>query len=132
MLFRFDLPPRAIVRVFSDKPSQAEVQADISRAEKLETRTRNNASELRAVCDLVDLRSTWCVQGFENFLKFLRTHRDYRVCAPWTELMFVDGRQLSRVNFALNSKVRTTYLYLDVHTSYEELEKFLLRLARSS
>lgn len=125
LVFRFDLPPREIIRVFSDKPSQAEVQAAVTRVETLETRTRNNATGLRAVCDLVDMRSPWCVQAFENFLKFLRAYREYSVNPPWTELMFVDGRQLSRVNFALNSKMRTTYLYIDVHTRYAELEKFL-------
>ena len=125
LVFRFDLPPRDIIRIFSDKPSKAEVQASVTRVETLETRTRNNAAGLRAVCDLVDLRSPWCVQGFENFLKFLRTYREYSVNPPWTELMFIDGRQLSRVNFALNSKMRTTYLYIDVHTRYDELEKFL-------
>ncbi len=125
--FRFDLPPREMVRIFADKPSKAEVQAAVTRVEALETRTRNNAAGVRAVCDLVDMRSPWCVRGFEHFLKFLRTHREYSVNPPWTELMFVDGRQLSRVNFALNSKMRMSYLYFDVHSSYEELEKFLFR-----
>ena len=74
---------------------------------------------------MLTLYSPWCVRGFEQFLKFLRTYREYSVNPPWTELMFVDGRQLSRVNFALNSKMRMSYLYFDVHASYEELERFL-------
>jgi hypothetical protein len=34
--------------------------------------------------------------------------------------MFVDGRQLTRVNFALNSPVRGSYVYFDANSNAEE------------
>ncbi len=126
---RYDLPPAEIVRIFSAKPSKDESQKTVTLSEKLETRTKNNHAGLRAVCDLVNLRSALCVQGLSNFIEFLKTHRDYRVAAPWTELMFVDGAQLDRVNFALNSPVRGHYIYVDANGSREELEARLLSLS---
>jgi hypothetical protein len=39
--------------------------------------------------------------------------------------MFVDGTQLSRVNFALNSKSRDTYLYIDAASGPDELLRYL-------
>ena len=122
---RFDMEPEEMVNVFSAKPVKTEIEANVVRAEKLEKRVKNNSAGLRAVCDLVDLPSPLCVRGFERFIAFLRAHRDYRVSPPWNTIMFVDGSQKSRVNFALNSKVRRTYLYFDAHSTAEEMEAFL-------
>ena len=128
---RFDLAPEAIVRILSARPTHAEAEANAVRAEKLETITKNNAAGLRAVCDLEGLRSALCVKGYENFIEFLQRHRAFRAAAPWTDLMFVDGRQLARVNFALNSVSRKQYLYVDANSSYEEFEAFLLSFGKS-
>jgi hypothetical protein len=125
--FRYDLTPAEIIEVFSNKPDQSQMQIDITLAEKLEKRTKNNSTGLRAVCDLQGLLSADCAQGFKNFIAFVRSHRDYRVGRPFTDVMFIDGTQLSRVNFALNSKVRDSYIYIDVHSSPEEMKEHLLR-----
>ncbi len=123
---RYDLEPSEIVKAFTGKPVKNDIQASVTLAEKLEKRVKNNYSNLRAVCDLVDLQSALCVRGFEQFIVFLKAHPEYRVSPPWTDIMFVDGSQKSRVNFALNSKVRGTYLYLDAHSTPEEIENFLM------
>jgi hypothetical protein len=39
--------------------------------------------------------------------------------------MFIDGAQLARVNFALNSNARTTYLYIDARSNEKQFSKFL-------
>jgi hypothetical protein len=39
--------------------------------------------------------------------------------------MFIDGTQLSRVNFALNSGSRDTYLYIDANSSDKEFSDYL-------
>ena len=130
--FRYDLTPAEIIDVFSKKPDQSQMQIDITLAEKLEKRTKNNSTGLRAVCDLQGLLSADCAQGFKNFIAFVRSHRDYRVGRPFTDVMFVDGTQLSRVNFALNSKVRDSYIYIDVHSSSEEMKKHLFRFGSKS
>ena len=124
---RYDLTPAEIIRVFSQKPDQSQMQIDITLAEKLEKRTKNNSTGLRAVCDLQGLLSADCAQVFKNFIAFVRSDRDYRVGRPFTDVMFVDGTQLSRVNFALNSKVRDSYIYLDVHSSPKEMKEHLSR-----
>lgn len=129
VMLRYDLPPDEIVKVFSQKPDEADMQVSISLAEKLEKRTRNNDAGLRAVCDLEGLLSADCVQGFKNFIAFLRSHREYRVARPFTDVMFIDGGQLARVNFALNSKVRDSYFYIDVHSTPEEMATHLSRFA---
>jgi len=129
---RYDLKPEEIVQAFSTKPVKTEIQASVTLAEKLEKRVKNNYANLRAVCDLVDLRSSLCVRGFEQFITFLKAHPDYRISPPWTDVMFVDGSQKSRVNFALNSKVRGTYLYLDVHSTSEEMEAFLMLFGKKA
>ncbi|MBI4384643.1 MAG: hypothetical protein HY579_11490 [Nitrospinae bacterium] len=122
---RFDLPPAEIVRFFSAKPSKDESQKTVTLAEDLETRAKGNRAGLRAVCDLIDLRSALCVQGLSAFIEFLKTHRDYRAASPWSELMFVDGDQLGRVNFALNSPFRDRYIYADANGGPEELAEHL-------
>ena len=126
-LFRYDLTPAKISRVFSKKPDQSQIQFSVTLAEKLEKRTKNNSTGLRAVCDLQGLQSAYCAQGFKTFIAFVRKHREYRVGRPFTDVMFIDGTQLSRVNFALNSKVRDTYIYIDVHSSPEEMAAHLFR-----
>ena len=126
-VFRFDLTPAEIIRVFSSKPDQSQMQISVTLAEKLEKRTKNNSTGLRAVCDLQGLQSADCAQGFKNFIAFVRSHRDYRVGRPFTDVMFIDGNQLDRVNFALNSKVRHSYFYIDVHSSPEEMKEHLSR-----
>ncbi len=130
-VFRYDLAPAEIIRVFSQKPDQSQMQISITLAEKLEKRTKNNSTGLRAVCDLEGLHSADCAQGFENFIAFVRNHRDYRVGRPFTDVMFIDGTQLGRVNFALNSKVRHSYFYIDVHSSPEEMAEHLSRFGSS-
>ena len=126
-VFRYDLTPAEIIRIFSQKPDQSQMQIDITLAEKLEKRTKNNSTGLRAVCDLEGLKSADCAQGFKNFIAFVRSHPDYRVGRPFTDVMFIDGTQLGRVNFALNSKVSDSYIYLDVHSSPEEMSAHLSR-----
>jgi hypothetical protein len=129
--FRYDLTPAEIIRVFSRKPDQSQMQISVTLAEKLEKRTKNNSTGLRAVCDLQGLQSAYCAQGFKTFIAFVRKHRDYRVGRPFTDVMFIDGTQLSRVNFSLNSKVRDTYIYIDVHSSPEEMAEHLSRFGSS-
>ena len=126
-VLRYDLAPAEIIRVFSHKPDQSQMQIDITLAEKLEKRTKNNSTGLRAVCDLEGLLSADCARGFKNFIAFVRGHRDYRVGRPFTDVMFIDGTQLDRVNFALNSKVRKSYIYIDVYSSPEEMQEHLSR-----
>jgi len=125
--FRYNLTPAEIIKIFSNKPDQSKMQIDITLAEKLEKRAKNNSTGLRAVCDLEGLLSADCAQGFKNFIAFVRSNRDYRVSRPFTDVMFIDGTQLSRVNFALNSKVRDSYIYIDVHSSPEEMKEHLFR-----
>lgn len=122
---RFDLPPAKITRHFSRKSSRKEATKNALMAEKLEGRTKNNAARLRGVCDLEGLRSELCSKGFQNFADFLKKNRDFRAAPPWTNLMFVDGTQLSRVNFALNSSSRKTYIYIDANTDLKEMEVYL-------
>ena len=126
-VFRYDLTPAEIIRVFSKKPDQSQMQISVTRSEKLEKRTKNNSTGLRAVCDLQGLQSAHCAQGFKTFIAFVRGHREYRVGRPFTDVMFIDGTQLDRVNFALNSKVRDTYIYIDVHSSPTEMKEHLTR-----
>ena len=95
-------------------------------AEKLEGRTKNNSAGLRGVCDLEGLRSELCAKAFHNFIEFLKKNRDYKVAEPWTNLMFIDGTQLSRINFALNSSSRETYIYIDANTDLKEMKDYLL------
>jgi hypothetical protein len=130
---RYDLPPAEVVKHFSQKASRKEATKNTIMAEKLEGRTKNNHAGLRGVCDLEDLRSELCAKAFQNFIDFLKKNRDYRVGQPWTNLMFVDGTQLSRVNFALNSSSRDTYIYMDANTNLKEMQDYLMRFkARES
>ena len=126
-VFRYDLNPAEIIRVFSKKPDHSQIQISVTLVEKLEKRTKNNSTGLRAVCDLEGLRSADCAQGFKNFIAFVRNHREYHVGRPFTDVMFIDGTQLGRVNFALNSKVLHSYFYIDVHSSPEEMAEHLSR-----
>ena len=89
------------------------------------SRTKNNPSKLRAVCDLNGLRSALCANAFKTFIKFVKNNLDYQAQKPWDTLMFVDGAQLDRVNFALNSSARTTYLYIDANSNDKEFSDFL-------
>ena len=130
-VFRYDLTPAEIIRVFSQKPNQSQIQISVTLAEKLEKRTKNNSTGLRAVCDLQGLLSADCAEGFKNFIAFVRNHREYRVGRPYTDVMFIDGTHLGRVNFALNSKVRHSYFYIDVHSSQEEMKEHLSRFGSS-
>ena len=127
--FRYDLTPAEIIQIFSKKPDQSQMQISVTLAEKLEKRTKNNSTGLRAVCDLQGLQSAHCAQGFKTFIAFVRDHREYRVGRPFTDVMFIDGTQLDRANFALNSKVRDTYIYIDVHSSPEEMAEHLTRFS---
>ncbi|MFQ5443071.1 MAG: hypothetical protein ACE5EK_00500, partial [Nitrospinales bacterium] len=129
---RYDLPPEEIVRIFFAKPDGAEISENTTLAEKLEVRAKNNSSGLRVVCDPEELHSSLCVKGFKNFFRFLEKHPDYRPEKTRESLMFVDGNQLNRVNFALNSKSARFYIYLDANSSYEEVEAFLLRFRDNS
>ena len=122
---KFDLPPETARQLFMEKPTRKAIARMVTRAEKLEGLLKNNDSGLRGVCDLKGLRSAWCVQGLETFVAFLKAHRDYRAASPWDNLMFVDGTQLERVNFALNSSSRDTYLYVDTRSGPAELTRFL-------
>ncbi|MFQ5451502.1 MAG: hypothetical protein ACE5E9_12810 [Nitrospinaceae bacterium] len=126
---RYDLPAREIVRRLSAKPTRQEATRNSLMAEKLERRSKNNHAHLRGVCDLDGLRSALCAKAFQNFITFLENNRDYRVARPWTDLMFVDGMQLSRVNFALNSSSRKTYIYIDANSSQKQFEEYLKKFA---
>jgi hypothetical protein len=122
---RFDLPAEQIVQYFSRKALKTQAEEDTTLAVKLEGRTKNNPSKLRAVCDLNGLRSALCANAFKTFIRFVKSNRDYQVQQPWDTLMFVDGTQLDRVNFALNSSARTTYLYIDANSNDEQLLNYL-------
>ena len=58
--------------------------------------------------------------------------RDFRAARPWTEVMFVDGTLLSRVNFALNSKSREHYIYIDARSTPKEFEAHLMQFGTES
>ena len=122
---RYDLPVKEIIQHFSQKPSRQEATKNTIMAEKQEGRSKNNHAGLRGVCDLDGLGSALCAKAFQNFIDFLKKNRDYRVAQPWANLMFVDGRQLARVNFALNSSSRDTYIYVDANTNLGDLETYL-------
>ena len=124
---RYDLPAKKIIRHFSKKPSRQEATQNTIMSEKLEGRSKNNHAGLRGVCDLDGLGSALCARVFQNFISFLKKNRDYRVLQPFANLMFVDGRQLARVNFALNSSSRDTYIYADAGTGLKGLETYLGR-----
>ena len=122
---RYDLSAREIIRYFSKKPARQEATKNTIMAEKQEGRSKNNHAGLRGVCDLDGLGSALCAQAFKNFIDFLKENRDYRVARPFSNLMFVDGGQLARVNFALNSSSRDTYIYVDADTSPSGLKNYL-------
>lgn len=127
---RHDLPAKKIVWHFSKKPSRQEATQNTIMSEKLEGRSKNNHAGLRGVCDLDGLGSALCAGVFQNFISFLKKNRDYRVVQPFANLMFVDGRQLARVNFALNSSSRDTYIYADADTDLKGLETYLGKFER--
>ena len=127
---RFDLPSEKLVDYFSSKDNRVEATQNAVIAEKLKKRTLNNSSGLRAVCDLEGMRSKLCAQAFKEFIKFISDHRDYRVREPWTNVMFIDGTKLTRVNFALNSSARDTYLYIDARSGRKELQDYLNRFKK--
>ena len=127
VMLRYDLPAGDIIRHFSKKPSRQEATQNTIMAEKQEGRSKNNPAGLRGVCDLDGLGAELCARVFKNFIDFLKKNRDYRVARPYSNLMFVDGRQLARVNFALNSSSRDTYIYADADTSLAGLEIYLGR-----
>jgi hypothetical protein len=123
---RFDLPADKLVKYFSSKANKVEATENFVIAEKLEKRTLNNSSGLRAVCDLEGMRSKLCSKAFNNFISFISENRGYRVKNPWTNIMFIDGTQLERVNFALNSSARHSYIYIDAASEPEDLEAHLI------
>jgi hypothetical protein len=122
---RYDLAPEEIQKYFSRKALKTQVAEKATLAIKLEGRTKNNSTQLRVVCDLKNLRSELCANSFETFIRFVKKNRDYRVQAPWDTLMFIDGNQLDRVNFALNSSSRKSYLYLDANSDFNQLTTYL-------
>ena len=122
---RYDLAPEEIQKYFSRKALKTQVAEKATLAIKLEGRTKNNSTQLRVVCDLKNLRSELCANSFETFIRFVKKNRDYRVQAPWDTLMFIDGNQLDRVNFALNSSSRKSYLYLDANSDFNQLTAYL-------
>ena len=124
---RFDLSVDEFVAYFLSKTNRVEATENAVLAEKLEKRTLNNSSGLRAICDLEGMRSKLCVKAFKNFIKFVSGRRDYRVKEPWANIMFVDGAQLARVNFALNSSARNSYIYIDAGSGLEELRSHLMK-----
>ena len=127
---RFDLPVDKLVNYFSSKTNKVEATENFVIAEKLEKRTLNNSSGLRAVCDLKGMRSKLCSRAFNNFISFISENRNYRVKIPWTNIMFIDGTQLERVNFALNSSARHSYIYIDAASEPEDLEDHLIRFKK--
>lgn len=130
---RYDMKPDAIVDYFSNKPDKKETLSNQNLADKLERRTKNNPSRLRVVCDLEGLRSQLCVRGFKHFFKFMKeTERLFKAFPEKTALMFVDGNQLARVNFALNSKTRKDYIYMDANSEYETFKKHISRFGKIS
>ena len=122
---RFDLSSDEIIRYFSTKSTIKETEKNNVLSEKLERRTKNNFTGLRAVCDLEGLASKLCVNAFQNFTDFMENNRDFRVRKPWQVLMFVDGSQLWRINFALNSSSRKSYIYADAGTDANTLAEYL-------
>ena len=127
---RFDLPSEKLVDYFSSKDNRVEATQNAVIAEKLEKKTLNNSSGLRAVCDLEGMHSKLCAEAFKDFIKFISDNRDYRIREPWTNVMFIDGTKLTRVNFALNSSARDTYLYIDARSGRKELQDYLNRFKK--
>jgi hypothetical protein len=125
--FRFDLPLDKFVKYFLSKENRVKATDNAVLAEKLEKRTLNNSSGLRAVCDLEGMHSKLCVKAFKNFIIFVSGKREYRVKSPWTNVMFVDGTKLTRVNFALNSSARHSYIYIDAGSELEEFRSHLMK-----
>ena len=125
---RYNLAPEEIKKYFSRKALKTQAAKKATLAIKLEGRTKNNSTRLRVVCDLENLMSKLCASSFETFIRFVKKNRDYRVQAPWDTLMFVDGMQLGRVNFALNSDSRNTYLYVDANSDDAQLTAYLNQL----
>ena len=132
-LIRFDLAPDEIIKNLSKKPTKKQTHQNNLLAEKLELRTKNNPSGLRVVCDLKGLRSDLCVKGFQAFFAFMKqTRRKYLADSKWETLMWIDGEQLSRVNFALNSGARKSYIYADTNADLNEVSKYLMKFGTIS
>ncbi len=130
VFIRFDLHPEEIKEYFSRKALKTQTAEKSILAKKLEGRTKNNPTRLRVVCDLEGLKAALCANSFESFIRFVKKNRNYRVQSPWETLMFVDGNQLDRVNFALNSNFRSTYLYMDANSNDSELTSYLNQRAK--
>jgi len=122
----FELSPEEIIKTFANRPSRKNISRDQSLANKLEGYTKNNNAKLRIVCDLEGLHAGQCVKGLQHFINFLKKHRDFRADPTWTDLMLIDGGNLKRVNFALNSSSRESYIYVDANSSYEKFENYLM------
>ena len=122
---RFDLPAEKIIEHFSRKAIKTQAAENTTLAVKLEKQTKNNASKLRAVCDLQGLSSALCAKAFKAFIRFVKNNREYQVALPWDTLMFIDGAQIARVNFALNSSSQSTYLYIDANSNDQQFSNFL-------
>jgi len=127
---RYDLNYSDIIRYFSVKATTRQTQENNTLAEDMEKRSKGNSTQLRVVCDLEELHSALCVRGFKTFFAFLKKHPDYRADLPWENLMLVDGCRLSRINFALNSKTRASYIYVDAHSDLAEFEDRLLAFGK--
>ena len=124
-VIRYNLNYSKIVRYFSAKPTTKETQKNNTLAKNLEERSKNNPTKLRVVCDLEGLHSNLCVEGFKKFFQFLKKNPAYKASSPRETLMIVDGNQLARVNFALNSGTRKNYIYVDAKSSIDEFETHL-------
>jgi hypothetical protein len=125
--FKFDLSSDEIVQAFSKKSTREETEQNNVFSERMESRTKNNFTGLRAVCDLRGLSSKLCVNGFQNFMEFMENNREFVSVKPWETLMFVDGSQLWRINFALNSSSRKSYIYIDAGADANTFAEYLKR-----
>lgn len=126
---RFDIAPEEALDYFSKKATRDAVEANVTATERWEKKLKNNSTGLRAVCDLRGLESKICRDGFDLFVKFLKAEREFHVPGPWEAIMFLDGSQLDRVNFALNSNSRGSYLYYNPRSGYADLEVMLKQTA---
>lgn len=132
VMIRHDLPAAGIIEYFSRGNTVSEATEYRVRSEKLEGIAKNNPAGLRPVCDLGGLSSALCLKGLETFVGFVSGHREFRAGSAWTEVMFVDGRQLPRVNFALNSKMRGSYIYVDADSDPVEFGAFIGNFSETS
>ena len=89
----------------------------------LQGRPRSEASKLSTFMETIRLLES-------DNKSPVSEQRDYRVKEPWTSVMFIDGTQLARVNFALNSSARHSYIYIDAASGPKELQAHLVRFKK--